>query len=142
MGAPDWTEADRVRLSDLLTKHGLALIDLPEVFLAADVTAAPSRPKDKTYERLWKLFGQLSSDKPTIRTTARDKLDALLAKQKLSWAEFTAILIAYWASHSASAPIDAPSPQGSATDESAVSALDLILYLLDDYTSPRLRSAW
>lgn len=133
MGAPDWTEADRLRLSDLLAKHGLALIDLPEIFLAVDVTAAQSRPKDKTYERLWKLFGQLSSDKPAIRTTARDKLDALLAKQKLGWTEFTAILIAYSAGYNADAPTGAPSPQGLATDEPEVSALDLILYLLDDY---------
>jgi hypothetical protein len=131
MGAPDWAEADRVKLFDLLAKHGLSMIDLPEIFLAADVAAAPSRPRDKIYERLWRMFGQLGSDKPTIRATARDKLDALLAKQKLDWTEFTTILIAYWGCHNA-APTGAPSPQESPTDES-VSALDLILYLLDEY---------
>ena len=95
-GAPDWTEADRIRLFGLLAKHGLSINDLPQTFLAVKVTAAPSRPKDKIYERLWRLFGQLSSDNQTIRTTAREKLDAFLVKQKLSWNGpngFTAILL-------------------------------------------------
>ena len=85
LGAPDWTEADRIRLFGLLAKHGLSINDLPQAFLAVNVTAAPSRPKDKIYERLWRLFGQLGSDNQTIRTTAREKLDAFLVKQKLSW---------------------------------------------------------
>ena len=84
-GAPDWTEADRIRLFGLLAKHGLSINDLPQTFRAVNVTAAPSRPKDKIYERLWRLFGQLGSDNQTIRTTAREKLDAFLVKQKLSW---------------------------------------------------------
>jgi len=82
-GAPDWTEADRIRLFGLLAKHGLSINDLPQAFLAVNVTAAPSRPTDRIYERLWRLFGQLGSDNQTIRTTAREKLDAFLVKQKL-----------------------------------------------------------
>ena len=62
LGAPDWTEADRIRLFGLLAKHSLSINDLPQIFLAVNVTAAPSRPKDKIYERLWRLFGQLAAD--------------------------------------------------------------------------------
>ena len=40
-GAPDWTEADRIRLFGLLAKHGLSINDLPQTFLAVNVTAAP-----------------------------------------------------------------------------------------------------
>jgi hypothetical protein len=70
LGASDWTEADRDKLFGLLAKHGLSTMDLPQTFLAAGVAAAPSKPKDKTYERLWRLLGQLASDNPNIRTTA------------------------------------------------------------------------
>ena len=49
LGASDWTEADRDKLFGLLAKHGLSIIDLPQTFLAVNVAAAPSRPKDKTY---------------------------------------------------------------------------------------------
>jgi hypothetical protein len=135
LGAPDWTEADRIRLFGLLAKHGLSINDLPQTFLAVSVTAAPSRPKDKIYERLWRLFGQLASDNQTIRTTAREKLDAFLVKQKLSWNGpngFTAILLAYWADHNTTTRA-AASQQGSATDEPAFNVLELILVLLDDY---------
>ena len=134
-GAPDWTEADRIRLFGLLAKHGLSINDLPQTFLAVNVTAAPSRPKDKIYERLWRLFGQLGSDNQTIRTTAREKLDAFLVKQKLSWNGpngFTAILLSYWADHNTTTSAAAPQ-QGSATDEPAFNVLELILVLLDDY---------
>jgi len=131
-GAPDWTEADRSRLFGLLARNGLSIIDLPQTFIAVNVTAAPSRPKDKIYERLWRLFGQLGSDNQTIRTTAREKLDAFLNKQKLSWNGangFTAILLSYWADYNTT-----PTPQqGSATDEPAFNVLELILVLLDDY---------
>ena len=134
-GAPDWTEADRIRLFGLLAKHGLSINDLPQTFLAINVTAAPSRPKDKIYERLWRLFGQLASDNQTIRTTAREKLDAFLVKQKLSWNGpngFTAILLAYWADHNTTTSAAAPQ-QGSATDEPAFNVLELILVLFDEY---------
>ena len=132
LGASDWTEADRSRLFNLMTAHGLTIIDLPQVFLVADVTAAPSRPTDKIYQRLWKLFGQLGSDNPTIRTTARDKLDALLIKQKLGWNDFTAILLSYWADHNT--PGSAASPQQEATaDQPNFSAFELIMFLLEDY---------
>ena len=128
-GAPDWTEADRIRLFGLLAKHGLSINDLPQTFLAVNVTAAPSRPKDKIYERLWRLFGQLGSDNQNIRTTAREKLDAFLVKQKLSWNGpngFTAILLSYWADHNTTTSAAAPQ-QGSATDEPAFNVLELIL---------------
>ena len=115
-----------------MTAHGLTIIDLPQVFLVADVTAAPSRPTDKIYERLWKIFGQLGSDNPTIRTTARDKLDALLIKQKLGWNDFTAILLSYWADHNT--PGSAASPQQEATaDQPNFSAFELVRFLLEDY---------
>ena len=131
-GAPDWTEADRSRLFDLMTAHGLTIMDLPQVFLVADVTAAPSRPTDKIDQRLWKLFGQLGSDNPTIRTTARDKLDALLIKQKLGWNELTAILLSCWTGHNT--PGSAASPQQQATaDQPNFSAFELIMFLLEDY---------
>ena len=82
LGAPDWTEADRIRLFGLLAKHGLSINDLPQIFLAVNVAAAPSRPKDKIYERLWRLFGQLGCRQQTIRTTAREKLNAFLSQAK------------------------------------------------------------
>ncbi len=134
-GALDWTEADRIRLFGLLAKHGLSINDLPQTFLAVRVTAAPSRPRDKIYERIWRLFGQLSSDNQNIRTTAREKLDAFLVKQKISWNGpngFTAILLSYWADHNTTTSAAAPQ-QGSATDEPAFNVLELILVLLDDY---------
>jgi hypothetical protein len=98
LGAPDWTEADRIRLFGLLAKHSLSINDLPQVFLSVGVAAAPSRPKDKIYERLWRLFGQLAADNDSIRTTAREKLNAFLSKHKLGWNGpngFTAILLSY-----------------------------------------------
>jgi hypothetical protein len=134
-GAPDWAEADRVRLFGLLANHGLSLNDLPPIFLANHVTAAPSQPKDKIYERLWRLFGQLASDNQTIRTTAREKLDELLAKQRLSWNGpngFTTILVSYWADHNTTTSAAAP-PQGPATDQPIFNVLELILALLEDY---------
>src|SRR6476620_5447690 len=70
-----------------------------EIRRAKGIASRDSRPKDKIYERLWRLFGQLGSDNQTIRTTAREKLDAFLVKQKLSWNGpngFTAILLSYW----------------------------------------------
>jgi hypothetical protein len=137
LGAPDWTEADRIRLFGLLAKHGLSINDLPQTFLAVNVTAAPSRPKDKIYERLWRLFGQLAADNDSIRTTAREKLDAFLVKQKLSWNGpngFTAILLSYWADHHNNNTTSAAAPQqGSATDQPAFNVLELILALFDDY---------
>ena len=105
LGAPDWTEADRIRLFGLLAKHSLSINDLPQVFLSVGVAAAPSRPKDKIYERLWRLFGQLAADNDSIRTTAREKLNAFLSKHKLGWNGpncFTAILVSYWADHNTS----------------------------------------
>ncbi len=134
-GAPDWTEADRVRLFYLLAKHNLSINDLPQTFLAVNVTAARSRPTDKIYERLWRLFGQLGSDNQNIRTTAREKLDAFLVKQKLGWNGpngFTAIVLSYWANHNTTTSAAAPQ-QGSATDEPTFNVLELILVLLDDY---------
>jgi uncharacterized protein DUF3631 len=135
-GAPDWTEADRDRLFGLLAKHGLSINDLPQTFLAVNVTAAPSRPRDRTYERLWRLFGQLAADNQTVRTTAREKLDAFLVKQKLSWNRpngFTAILLSYWADRNTTTTSAAAPQQGSAADEPAFNVLELILVLLDDY---------
>ena len=121
LGAPDWTEADRLRLFGLLAQHGLTINDLPQIFLAVNVTVAPSRPKDKIYERLWRLFGQLGSDNETIRTTARKKLDEFLVKQKLTWSGpngLTTILLSYWADHTiTTTTTSAATPQqGSATD--------------------------
>src|SRR5262245_47623178 len=130
-GASDWMEADRVRLFDLLVRHGLSINDLPQTFLAAKVTRAPSRPKDKIYERLWRLFGQLGSDNQTICTTAREKLDALLVKQRLGWDDFTAILLSYWTDYNTTN--SAPPQQGSAMDEPGFNVLELILVLLEDY---------
>ena len=135
LGAPDWTEADRTRLFGLLVKHSLSINDLPQVFLAVGVTAAPSRPKDKVYERCWRLFGQLAADNDSIRTTAREKLDAFLVKQKLSWNGpngFTAIRLSYWAHHNTTTSAAAPQ-QGSATDAPTFNVLELILVLFDDY---------
>ena len=46
-GAPDWTEADRIRLFDLLAKHGLSINDLPQTFLAVSVTrSVPAKGQD------------------------------------------------------------------------------------------------
>jgi Protein of unknown function (DUF3631) len=135
LGAPDWTEADRIRLFGLLAKHSLSINDLPQVFLSVGVAAAPSRPKDKIYERLWRLFGQLAADNDSIRTTAREKLNAFLSKHKLGWNGpngFTAILLSYWADHNNIASTAAPQ-QGSATDAPTFNVLELILVLFDDY---------
>ena len=57
-GAPDWTEADRIRLFGLLAKHGLSINDLPQTFLAVSVTAAPSRPRT----RFTNAFGGCSAN--------------------------------------------------------------------------------
>jgi hypothetical protein len=138
LGAPDWTEADRLRLFGLLAQHGLTINDLPQIFLAVNVTVAPSRPKDKIYERLWRLFGQLGSDNETIRTTARKKLDEFLVKQKLTWSGpngLTTILLSYWADHTiTTTTTSAATPQqGSATDAPTFNVLELILMLFDDY---------
>jgi len=134
LGAHDWTEADRDKLFGLLAKHSLSLMDLPQTFLAVGVAAAPSRPKDKIYERLWRMFGQFASDNSNVRTTTRKKLDAFLAKHDLSWAGpngFTAILLSYWADHNT--PSSATT--GTATDfVPDVNALDLIQYLIDEHT--------
>ena len=73
LGAPDWTEADRIRLFGLLAKHSLSINDLPQVFLSVGVAAAPSRPKDKIYERLWRLFGQLGCRQSTPSARLRGK---------------------------------------------------------------------
>jgi hypothetical protein len=135
LGAPDWTEADRIRLFGLLAKHSLSINDLPQVFLSVGVAAAPSRPKDKIYERLWRLFGQLAVDNDSIRTTAREKLNAFLSKHKLGWNGpngFAAILLSYWADHNNIASTAAPQ-QGSATDAPTFNVLELILVLFDDY---------
>jgi hypothetical protein len=135
LGAPDWTEADRLRLFGLLAQHGLTINDLPEIFLAVNVTAAPSRKDDKIYERLWRLFGQLDSDNCSVRAMARKKLDEFLVKQKLTWSGpngFTAILLSYWGDHTTRTSAAAPQ-QGSATDELAFNVLELILVLLDDH---------
>jgi Protein of unknown function (DUF3631) len=135
LGAPDWTEADRIRLFGLLAKHSLSINDLPQVFLSVGVAAAPSRPKDKIYERFWRLFGQLAADNDSIRTTAREKLNAFLSKHKLGWNGpngFTAILVSYWADHNNIASTAAPQ-QGSATDAPTFNVLELILVLFDDY---------
>ena len=136
LGAPDWTEADRTRLLDLLAKHSLSINDLPQIFLAVNVAAAPSRPNDKVYERCWRLFGQLFAAEDPVRTTARKKLGECLTKHNLSWNGpngFTAVLLSYWADHN-TAPTNAAAPQqGSATDEPAFNVLELILALFDDY---------
>lgn len=136
LGAPDWTEADRTRLLDLLAKYSLSINDLPQIFLAVNVAAAPSRPNDKVYERCWRLFGQLFAAEAPVRTTARKMLGEYLTKHKLSWNGpngFTAVLLSYWADHN-TAPTNAAAPQqGSATDEQAFNVLELILALFDDY---------
>jgi hypothetical protein len=134
LGASDRTEADRDKLFGLLAKHGLSIVDLPQTFLAVGVTAAPAKPKDKTYERLWRMFGQLASDNANIRTTTRKKLDALLAKHDIGWAGpngFTSILLAYWAA--SGAPADAPVDVAAADTVSDVDALGLIMWLLDEH---------
>jgi hypothetical protein len=135
LGVPDWTEADRIRLFGLLAKHSLSINDLPQVFASVGVAAAPSRPKDKIYERLWRLFGQLAADNDPTRTTAREKLNAFLSKHKLGWNGpngFTAILLSYWADHNTTTSAAAPQ-QGSATDAPTFNVLELILVLFDDY---------
>ena len=81
------------------------------------------------------MFGQLASDNQTILTTAREKLDAFLAKQKLSWNGpngFTAILLSYWGDHNTTTSAAAPQ-QGSARDGPAFNVLEFIPVLLDDY---------
>jgi hypothetical protein len=131
IGAPDWKEEDRVRLLQLLAKHGQTANDLPAIFRAAGVAAAPSLSKDK--ERIWRLFGQLNSDNEPTRTTARKKLDLLLDKKGLTWNGpngFTAILVAYWADNNVSGTTR---PQQTTDDELRFSALDFLLALLEDY---------
>ena len=135
LGAPDWTDADRSKLFSLLAKNSLSINDLPQIFRSVGVPAAPSRPKDKIYERLWRLFGQLAADNDSIRTTAREKLNAFLSKHKLGWNApngFTAILLSYWADRNNIASA-AAAQQGSATDAPTFSVLELVLVLLDDY---------
>jgi hypothetical protein len=100
LGEPDWTENDRHRLINLLIQHGQSVSDLPQIFHAAGVIPAPSRPKDGLYERLWRFFCHLNVDNEPTRLEARKKLDALLNEHNLEWNGpngFTAILIAYWA---------------------------------------------
>jgi Protein of unknown function (DUF3631) len=133
LGASDWTEADRDKLFGLLARHNLSIIDLPRTFLAVGVAAAQPRPGDKTYERLWRMFGQLASDNANIRTTARKKLDALLAKHGIGWAGpngFTSILLAYWAAPGA--PVDAAAAD-TVSDVPSFDALELTMWLLDEH---------
>jgi integrase len=132
-GASDHTTADRDRLFGLLAKHGLSIVDLPETFCALKVTAAPAKPKKK--DRLWRLFGQLSSDNPNIWTTARKKLDALLLERQLDWNGFSAILLAYW-NHYIAPPADTAATaeaDDTAADDPTFNALELVLWLLEEH---------
>ena len=133
IGAPDWEEEDRIRLLELLAKHGQTANDLPAIFNAAGVAAAPFRTNNKDYERIWRLFGQLNSDNEPTRTTARKKLDSFLDKKGLTWNGsngLTAILVAYWANNNSSATT---TPQPTMDDQLGFNALDFLLVLLDDY---------
>src|SRR5262249_62212807 len=71
LGEPDWTETDRLRLINLLTEHGQAISDLPRIFHAAGVAAAPSRSKgDKLYELVWRFFCRLQVGNEPTRAQA------------------------------------------------------------------------
>src|SRR5271166_98665 len=135
LGAPNWKEDDRVRLFELLGEHGQTINDLPPILQAAGVIAAPSKPKDKLYERMWRLFGQLNSDNESIRTAARKKLDTLLGHQNLIWIgpnSLTAILVAYWVDNNELNTIAAPS-QSATNEELEFNILDFLLVLYEDY---------
>jgi hypothetical protein len=138
-GEPDWSETDRLRLINLLTEHGQSISDLPRIFYAAGVIAAPSRPKgDKLYERIWRFFCHLNVENEPTRLEARKKLDALLSKHNLEWNGpngFTAILVVYWADNNNVGPAAATSPAPSSDDELNFNALDFVLALLEDYHS-------
>src|SRR5262249_9463048 len=144
LGEPDWTETDRLRLINLLTQHGQAISDLPRIFHAAGVVAAPSRTKgDKLYERVWRFFCHLNVDNEPPRLEARKKLDTLLNKHHLEWNGpngFTAILVVYWVDNNNISPGTATS-QTSSDDELAFSVLDFLLVMFEDYIvmSPNYR---
>jgi hypothetical protein len=144
LGEPDWTETDRLRLINLLTQHGQSISDLPRIFHAAGVIAAPSRPKgDKLCERIWRFFCHLNVDNEPTRLEARKKLDALLQKHNLRWNGpngFTAILVVYWADNNNISAGTAAS-RTTTDDELAFSALDFLLVLFEDYMamSPNYR---
>jgi hypothetical protein len=135
-GEPDWTENDRLRLLNLLSQHGQSVSDLPRIFHATGVTAAPSRPKgDRLYERIWRFFCHLNVDDKPIREGARKKLDELLKKQNLDWNGangFTAILVVYWADNN-NISAGTAAAQTTTDDELKFSALDFFLALLEDY---------
>jgi hypothetical protein len=143
LGESDSAEHDRLRLVNLLTQHGQSISDLPRIFHAAGVIAAPSRPRDKLYERMWRFFCHLNVDNGPTRLEARKKLDALLKKHSLTWngpSGFTAILVSYWAdNNSISAAIT--TSQTSSDDELAFSVLDFLLVIFEDYMamSPHYR---
>jgi hypothetical protein len=135
MGEPDWTGNDRLRLINLLTQQGQSVSCLPRIFHEAGVIAAPSRPKDKLYERLWKYFCHLNYDNEPTRLEARKKLDALLNKHNLQWNGpngFTAILVTYWAD-SNNISIGATVSQTATEDELEFNALDFVLASFEDY---------
>jgi hypothetical protein len=143
LGEPDWTETDRLRLINLLTQHGQSVSDLPRIFHAAGVIAAPSRPKDKLYERIWRLFCHLNVDDKPIREEARKKLDEFLNNHKLEWNGangFTAILVVYWADNNNISAGNAAS-QTTTDDEQTFTVLDFLLVLFEDYMamSPNYR---
>ena len=131
---PDWTETDRLRLLNLLTQHKQSINDLPAIFHAAGVIAAPSRPNDKVYKRIWKFFCHLNYDNEPTRLEARKKLDALLKKHGLEWNSpngFTAIVVAYWAD-SNNASTGAATSQ-TTDDELKFNVLDFLVALFEDY---------
>ena len=135
LGEPDWSETDRVRLINLLTQHEQSFNDLPAIFHAAGMIAAPLRQKDKLYERLWRFFGHLNFDNEPTRLETRKKLDALLNKHNLEWNGpngFTAILVAYWARNN-NISTGAVTSQTRTDNELEFNALDFVLTLLEDY---------
>ena len=84
-------------------------------------------------DRLAKLFAMLGSDNAGERENARTKIDEILRKNRKTWNDLTELLQTGSASLNWNTDDDDAAPSGETTGAN-VNALDLVYYLLQEYS--------
>src|SRR5262245_29544468 len=88
-------------------------------------------PPPKICRRIYKLFALIGSQIADEAENARDKLNKLLAKYRLSWNDLPAILSAIELADKHNTGNTATQPAAATTTTSAVNVLDLLVRLVE-----------